>query len=375
MKRRDFLAGSAGLIGTGIPLISKAQVLPCPPSSLSIDGGTSSNTLCGSAAADAEADWLSRISGSGVVWFHDFRSEAEVDNFRWSSGIGSGNDPNGAHYLAEHVRRITDDGITGGGCLEMLRPAGGGETSAWWRPFSPLAGSGNGKGVDDPAANGTLTVRPYSPSQGSDAVAGHQYGWYGHSSYHNANFDGEEFYLQMRAKRDPRRISGGNQNFSVGKFTYLTICRYSLSNQELVTYSAAPSGDDNRFRIYGGWQIFQPLDQAPGTDGSIQPGGVSPLWSWSGGWDTIMYHLVMGRENTNETLLEIYAAHPGETGFTLIWQQTFAFFSFDSGNGLQRGLQALICSTYNNGQNLPGDYWDRWDQIIFSKEFIPCPQV
>lgn len=367
MKRRDFLIQSAGAAGAMMPVFGRAQNAPCPPSTLSVEGGTSATTACGSSLA--EADWIARSRAPGVVWFHDFRLDAEVNNFRWSSGIGSGNDPNGVHSTARYVRRITSDGITGGGCLEMLRPAGGAETSAWWRPFSPLVGSGNGKGVDDPAANGTLTVRSYNPTQGSGAIAQHQYGWYGHSSYHNSSYDGDEFYLQMRAKRDPRRLTGGNQNFSVGKFTYLTVCQYSLSDQELVTYSAAPSGSQNRFRMYGGWRVFEPLDQE--TNDGIQPGGSSELWSWSGGWDTIMYHLVMGREGVDETLIEIYAAHPGETSFTLIWQQTFAFGSFNPG----KGLQALICSTYNNGQNLPQEYWERWGQIIFSKAFIPCPQV
>ena len=48
---------------------------------------------------NAEADWRLRSGQDpaqpqpGVVWFHDFRSDAEVDAFRWTGGVG--NDPRG----------------------------------------------------------------------------------------------------------------------------------------------------------------------------------------------------------------------------------------------------------------------------------------
>ena len=137
MKRRDFLAASAGLAGSVLPVLSRAQTRPCPPSPVSVDGGQGSTTVC--IQGDAEADWQERISGAGVVWFHDFRTDDEVNNFRWTPGYGNGNDPLavGSAY-AKYVRRITTDGITGGGCLEIFRQAGSNDGSDWWRPFSPL---------------------------------------------------------------------------------------------------------------------------------------------------------------------------------------------------------------------------------------------
>jgi len=120
MKRRDFLAASAGLAGSVLPVLSRAQTRPCPPSPVSVDGGQGSTTVC--IQGDAEADWQERISGAGVVWFHDFRTDDEVNNFRWTPGYGNGNDPLavGSAY-AKYVRRITTDGITGGGCLEIFQ--------------------------------------------------------------------------------------------------------------------------------------------------------------------------------------------------------------------------------------------------------------
>jgi len=368
MKRRDFLIQTAGAAGAMLPVVGRAQVRPCAPPTLSVDGGSSVATSCAIASADAEADWQSRISGPGVVWYHDFRSDAEVNAFRWTNGYSGGNDPLARGNGGNLVRRITTDGITGGGCLEIYHPPGVAGRSHWWRPFAPLRAPGNGKDKDDPAASGTVTVRNWAPTDGGMQTAQFSGGWYAHSSFSGSQYDGDEFWLQMRVKRDPRRIQGGNASHNVGKFTYLTVCQLSLSDQEIVTYSGSKT-----FRMYGAWRIFEPLDQAPGGDGTVQPGGVSSLWQWAMNdtWDTVMYHVKPGREGVRETLIEVYGAHQGEKEFTLFWQQTFAVNSYDPGNG----WQALICTTYNTGLEFNPGYFERWDQIIFSKQPIPCPQV
>jgi len=38
-------------------------------------------------------------------------------------------------------------------------------------------------------------------------------------------------------------------------------------------------------------------------------------------------------------------------------------------------LQALILGGYNNNANFPQQFYHRYAQVIFSKQFIPCPQV
>src|SRR5690606_37292174 len=127
-------------------------------------------------------------------------------------------------------------------------------------------------------------------SDGSNTTQFFDRGWYAHASNHvSGRHDGNEFYLQMRVKRDPRRVQGGNASVTVGKHTFITICAQSLSDQELVTYSNGGGGTGvNRFRIYGGEQVFQALDQGTGGDGTIQPGGASEIWAWAldGTWDT-----------------------------------------------------------------------------------------
>jgi hypothetical protein len=361
MKRRDFLIKSAA--GVLVPAAYADAQTPCPPPTLGVEGGTSANTTCAS-SVDAEADWQSRISGPGVVWYHDFRSDAEVNAFRWTNGYQSGNDPLAKGSGATNVHRLATDGIGGGSCMEILHPAGSRDGMHWWRPFSPFAAGGNGRTSNDPAANGTIPLRTWNATDGGNQTATYGNGW-----YQPSGGDGNEFWLQMRVKRDPRRFTGANQGIQdVGKFTFLTVCQLSLSDQEIVTYSGSRT-----FRMYGGWQIFEPLDQGPGGDGSQQPGGSSTLWQWAidGTWDTIMYHFRPGRAGANETLIEVSGAHAGQKSFTTFWQQTTRIASYDPGDG----WQALICTTYNNGTNFPSAFFERWTQIIFSKQPIPCPQV
>ncbi|MCB1845001.1 MAG: hypothetical protein KDI09_18695, partial [Halioglobus sp.] len=316
MKRRDFLIRSAA--GALLPLLGRAQTAPCPPAGLDAGEGSVGQPVCGLNAGDAEADWIARSTAPGVVWCHDFRSAAEVNAFRWSVGYRGGNDPNNVQRPGV-VNHITNDGITGGGCIELYRTAGSfSEGTHWIRPFAPMTAPGNGRNVDDPAAGGTIPVRNWSSTDGGSQTSDFTNGWYGHSSYKDADpehFDGTEFWLQYRAKRDPRRVSGGNQNFLVGKHIYLAMCEGGIGapNQELVVYSngggssGASAAGQNSFRIYGGAAYFTALDEAPGAGGTIQPGGASPVWQWaSGSWDTIMYHLIMGRQGVNETRIEVY---------------------------------------------------------------------
>jgi hypothetical protein len=331
------------------------------------------------------------------VWFHDFRSDAEVNAFRWTGGIG--NDPSAAGALSANTRRLGTDGVTGS-CLEILRPAGTQENSHWWRPLSPIVGTGNGRGSNDPGANGSIAPVQYAATQrGSQIQNFGRRGYYGHSSYHTGSeFDGTEYYLQMRVKMDPRRTTAGN--IQAGKLMYHTITDYSLTNQEIVVYSGAFQGPGsvgarNIFRMYGlgtfsaledgdvlnrpGIQVGSSLANYTavpavycqlGEDGF--PGGsINTCWAWSGGWDTIMFHVVPGRDGIPESRIEIYAAHPGETAYTRIWDQ---LFSNPYDRGPPMGYNALILSAYHNGLN-NSEFWHRYCQIIFSKQFIPCPRV
>jgi hypothetical protein len=82
MKRREFLIGSASVIGSALPGVAGAASRPCPPATVRVTGGNQVSANCTNATA--EQDWLDRATAASVLWAHDFRQRAEVDNFRQS---------------------------------------------------------------------------------------------------------------------------------------------------------------------------------------------------------------------------------------------------------------------------------------------------
>ncbi len=359
-------------------------------------------------SANAQADWLYRSGQDtknpqpGVVWFHDFNSNNEVNNFRWTGGYNSGNDPLAvgntstgnpidqqcqSEIGSSCVHRLTTDGVTGGDCLEILRPAGSNDPSMWWRPLSPIVATGNGRTTNDPGA-GKITPQAYSPTDGGSQISNWgSRGYYGQGTS-TSIFDGKTYFLQLRIKMDPRRTTAGNVD--VGKLMYQTITNASNTPQELVTYSNAAStsgiGVPNYFRMYGlgnysaleqgdslkrpGQQVGSALANYTTKQYCNVDSGPANCWYWSGGWDTIMYQLTPGGNGTQDTVMRVYAAHQGTTAYTLIWDETYAT-KYDTSYPL--GYNAVILSAYQNGTNNT-EFWQRYDQVIFSQQFIPCPQ-
>ena len=347
-------------------------------------------------------DWQTRISGPGVVWYHDFTNQREVDNFRWTGSFGGGNDPNAVGSPnAGWCRWIGTDGLTGG-CLEVIHPAGTGEGSYWWRPFSPIQGgttTGNGRGAGnhDPGA-GVLTPQAFAPTSGGSQT----YNWGQPSSarrglYCNAAYspggtaDGSDFYVQFRVKMDPRRIQAAGETVG-GKFIWFTHTAQSYTDQELVTYSYGGGRENgkNLFRVYRG-AGYLPLEQAENGNGQPQTnsdfgvcslsGSMAGCWGWSGGWDTVLYHITPGTLGTANSRFEAWVCTAGQEagGYVKIWDQSYDMVDcFPNVTPEEAGWSATICSAYNNGNYgivTVTDFYHRYAQIIFSKQFIPCPAV
>lgn len=410
MKRRDFLVTtSAGVAGALVPALGKSQSRPCPPPSVSAQGGGAAGTSC--TPANSAADWQNRISGPGVVWYHGFESDHEVNAFRWTPTFGSGNDPGATgSSLAKLVRRITSDGSdkgSGPSCLEIVRPAGSNDGSVWWRPFSPMVGgttTGNGRGVgnDDPGAGGSIKARAYNPTSGGNQISSWSGGYYGNIRYApnppSGDFDGNDFYFQCRVKIDPNRIAGGNASTDVGKLFYFTRTDRSATDQEIVVFSGHPIGGKNYFSMYRSVSPSLASDSPgvsvhgdqPGTqfgsagDGICRfdnsGGRLANCWSWPANkWVTVLWHIRNGTQSgslgsgnaNNDTLVEVWVAEEGVTTYTKIWGQAGVDLPFD----MQYGHNALICSIYHNGENMPVQFYHRYDQLIFSKQFIPCPSA
>jgi hypothetical protein len=352
-----------------------------------------------------ESDWQARTGGAAVVWMHDFRSDNEVNAFRWTPTFGSGNDPSAiGGALAPLVRRITSDGITGA-CLEIVRPAGTGDGSVWWRPFSPIqggttTGNGRGAGQNDPGASGLstpITAKAYTATSGGGQVANWAGGgWYGTDTSGPggaSEFDGADYYLQVRVKMDPNRIAGGNAAEDVGKLFYFTRNDRSATDQEIVTFSGHAISSRNYFSMYRSVSPSLASDppgvathgDQPGTAFGAVGNGVcrfdnnggrlANCWAWpaTAQWVTMLWHVRNGTNGGGNTLVRVFVAEEGATKYTKIWDQPGVDLPFDADHPF--GHNALICSIYHNGDSMPVQFYHRYSQMVFSRDFIPCPQI
>lgn len=346
----------------------------------------------------AEVDFAGRADGAGVVWYHDFETDAEVDAFRWTGGYGGGNDPLAVGQAnAPYTRRITSDGIRGY-CMEIFRPAGNNDGSGWWRPFSPLTGGG-GKGVDDPADGSTL--RAWSPTDGGSQTAQHVGGYYGNSAYHAAYpgyFDGTEYYISYRVKMSAARWDLSNPDG--GKVSYFTRTDLSNTNQEInvisrVIGSNGPS-DQNWFSMYRSGSPSLAGDDPSGLSqvGGEYNGGscrwygpgwsasdLTGCWAWpQDEWVTLKFYVKPGLDSGNDTIVRVWTDWNPILGAKVnswikIWDQTTVDLYYLAGKPF--GQNALILTAYMNGaqQTMATDIYHRYCEVIFSHQDIACPQV
>ena len=338
---------------------------PCPPTIVDDNGNPIAGSgTCGSGtSADREQDWQARISGPGVVWFHNFASASEVDQFREDGDLSyvpnDGNPTSNSRWTRQNsVVWNTDDGITGGGCLEIIRFAGSTDSRNWYRPLSPLSSPGNGRASDDPAANGSIPLDAdgtWGPPSRTNAW---QAGNYGPAS--TGNWEGDEFFIQYALKVSSSRLAG---NVFGGKVQYITRQDRSLTAQELVT---SYDYDVREWRIY---------KQGTGTiSGDIG----NPLHVFDE-WVTYLVHVVPGDEVENagpdqggsNTRLNVYRHRAGENGYTQIFSRND--LAIDYQNAYLKAWNAIIFSGYFNGFNFPEDFYQRYDEVIFSREYIPPP--
>lgn len=351
--------------------------------------------------AISSSGWNSRISDPKVLWYHNFDTASEVNQFRWTGGYNGGNDPLAKGKDGNLVTWQSSGGADGGAYLRLTYPVGSSHgNSYWWRPFAVLNGSGNGRGKDDPGANGTVAAQAWNVTDGSGTTNNwganaSNPGWYGSPTDQSKNpskYQGNDFYLQVRARRSgtPGAPPDNSQYSNItGKFVWLTTTNSSYTAQELVTYGMSAGNKDivgtqSRHSIYDG-QNYGPL-------GGNQPNETVTLsnwdlnWRYSGGWDCFLYHITPGTPSgtgNNRTRVEVWAQHdltkfPEESGkYTKIWDTTFSQ-SYDSGTNSvgspgYPGWNALILAIYHNGAVFTTSTFSfDYDQLIFSKGTIPA---
>jgi hypothetical protein len=385
MKRREFLI-RAGLTSVVAPTLTRC-------SSPLVSSGQSATISPTAAGGDAKSDWMARSTGPGVVWAHDFSTDAEVNQFRYVGGRG--NDPTATDPRTALVRRNPSDGIpsSGGACLELYRPAGSTDPGAWWRPFSAIRANDNGKSTDDPGANGTVTPRAWD-SGNARQTDSWCHGSYAHADYHDGGelYDGTDYYLQFRAKVSARRWQGGNTGFD-GKFMVLAVTGTGNAF-DLVQHLRG----DRVYRIYTAFGspgprelLFDPQTQPEGPNTIYQPGGAynatclsgqvdsSHCWPYpADSWFTVLVHIIPGHVTDNDWgapdwRIQIWVAPAGARAYTKVYDKAnYEFFYYPA--GIAKGWNSLVINGYHNGQNMPVAFTQRYTQLIFSKQLIPCPQ-
>jgi hypothetical protein len=397
MKRRDFLA-TAALAGAGVPALLRAASRPCPPPTLAVQGGQSVSTPCGN--ANANADWLARSTGPGVMWAHNFDSAAEVGRFRfdnWGYNDVNNNDP---------TNTVTwqPDGFAGGGCVQIAVPTGGTANGGWMRPFQALPG-------DRGYTSGPDWVGQYIGS-----ASNWQVGYYGHSSYHDTSTNvingivtptwaGTDFYIQCRVKISASRFSAGNPD---GKLIFLGVT--NLTPDQEVVVRSVQQGFWSVYTNFGSRNnstLYDPQDGGSGPYNSLQPGGAYATTCGPGGpnpgyqspgfcyywppdtWVTMLIHMIPGLQggvgtpgnisnvdysNTaaKNTGIQVWIAGPGQTSYTKIWDKQDYIWSFDPA---PYGWNMFEPSAYMNNAPSAVGWTHRYTQVIFSKQFIPNPQV
>lgn len=412
MKRRDFLwyTGASALVPT------LARGLPCPPPKVSTGAGASATTAC--TAVTAQSDWITRSTGPGVMWAHNFASATEVDKFRFENGYGV--DPTGGHDPNKTLVWDPTDGFAGGGNATITIPTGGTAAAEWLRPLQALPGDrGYTKGPD--------WVGQSTYTSGNWGL-----GFYGNSAYHDTStsngapvWAGTDFYLQYRVKISASRFTAGNPD---GKLIFIGVTNLtpdheivvqSLQRSEFAVYTNF--GDRNNSVLSApqlAYTIAENHGNVPGWS-SYQPGGayattcvppannpnalndfvVPPCWGWPADtWVTLLVHVIPGIDgsnptggdavanNPNGTLTNVngkgqacnntgfqaWIALPGQTTYTKIWDKQDYVWCFQPG---PNGWNSTAPSGYMNNVNAVAGWTQKFTQVIFSTQFIPCPQA
>lgn len=344
-------------------------------------------------SSTAQADWQSRISAAGVVWYHNFQAQAEVNRFRWQGAIGNClNDGTGDGSCTWNAT----GGPNGNGCMDITIPAGGTSAQGWVRPFSPLTGATNGKGVDDPGASPLA----WNVTNNTDYTGTWKNGMYAHAdnqSFSGWTFDGNEFYIQFRCKLTANRALSGQPS---GKLAFIGITGNGTSHITPIQEIVLQSNRSLLSRAYTNFgssfnSALNEPQEANDSSGTIkQPGGaylgtcINNLSCAICGcypvdeWFTVLVHIRPGHHGTSlsqtsaqDTLFELKVAMDGDTDYTTVYSKSNYVISFRSGT--PQGWNAFEPSGYmNNVAALPGFGWTQsFAEVIFSTQPIACPQV
>jgi hypothetical protein len=92
----------------------------------------------------------------------------------------------------------------------------------------------------------------------------------------------------------------------------------------------------------------------------------------------VLVHIIPGHVTDNDWgapdwRIQIWVAPAGARAYTKVYDKAnYEFFYYPA--GIAKGWNSLVINGYHNGQNMPVAFTQRYTQLIFSKQLIPCPQ-
>jgi hypothetical protein len=404
VKRRELLIAGGGLLG-GLPLLGNAT--PCPPGSVSIDGGAGVSTAC--TASNALGDWNARTAAPGVLWASRFQSVSDISKWTGQAPYDSSYPTYGQFMAGQGI-------IPGDGCFRQQMFAGNGiptRNPVWGRPMQPFPGDINQPGLPtiNGPAQGVSTPTIWNNQQPGYILNPAYAGPHGSPVRTPSVVLGNEFYLQFRVRFSPGRLT--NAGASASKMLMFET-NYNNPSQELVMRAkngSAPSA----IQVYtsqGSW-FNSSLAEPQGSGGGSSPDSRQPNSAYSscsfnnsgacynfreGVWQTVLVHWKAGLQYVSQnsatdpanapaanTQVHIWVAQPGETNYTLIHSKTNYVWLYDNnalwsaGGGLHAwGLNWVNFNYYTGGGSwVPQsvDWYHEFDQVIFSLQPIACPSV
>lgn len=303
---------------------------------------------------DLGEDWTARSSGTQVFRALRFPSAANVNAFRFSSGVG--HDPNpSAGSLGSYVRWNATDGIMGDGALELEQHVSDNVNSYWWLPFDPAK-----------------TTYEFNET--------------------GLNFaPGQDFWVQFREKTNCSGASstggGGRKVASASRLTA------SYTAQEIVMQDTQYRGV---FQMYQGLALdgtaYKPFEEPagagdfnfqPGSEYAVPPGfcsyqqvnvgNLANCWTWGASeWICYLMHIKPSTDNVANGRVRVWAWKPGMSDYVLITRKESFGMRYDADK--PHGYNAFLAWIYETGRTAgPANQKQWYDQVILSRGYVPPP--
>jgi hypothetical protein len=356
---------------------------PGYPGGTGLTAGTYTASLDLDDVAGPEADWVTRTTGSGVVWAHRFNDQ-QTANFC--------DTPNDATHGT--VAIVPTGGIIGDGCLRLDTPAGKFPGMRWARPLAPMVASPADSYPADHNGPGLVAIAPHTWYATTNVLrsrfANGRGGFFGHADYYDPTYKpmpypdpptvaapefvyAGPFWIQYRMKVSASRFATGEVS---GKVMMLEALSSSSNSVEYVQGLLA----NNAFLPDGMYHYTN-----VGAQGFDAAENVWPADTWV----TVMYKITPGQSGVANAGVKLQVAASGASSWTTLLDRTDILWNYSEGAGnpyppanpsvpIPYGWNLFMFSTFNGGGQQTASvngYTVDYDQVICSTAEIPLPVV